>query len=88
MRAQSPGLAMRWAFLLPAGGTQRVWFPSQKGRIAVIQPGGYKYMDHCDRVYVQYFVFHFLWSFLQLLLFTDSVVLRSPEGPQNRSLTV
>lgn len=45
-------------------------------------------MDRCDQVYVQYFVFQVLRDFLQLVLFTDSVVLRSPEGPQNCSLTV
>lgn len=65
-----------------------MWFPSQIGRIAVIQPGGYEYLDRCDQVYVQYFVFRSLQGFLQLLLFTDSVVLRSPEGPQNCNLTV
>ena len=86
MCAQWPGLAIRWAFLLLSGGTQRVWSPSHAGRIAVIQPGGYKYMDRCDQVYVQYFVFHVLRDFLLLVLFTDSVVLRSPEGPQNCSL--
>ena len=73
MCAQCPGLAIRWAFLLPAGGTQCVWFPSHVGRIAVIQPGGYKYMDRCDQVYAQYLVFQFLQDFLQLLLLTDSV---------------
>lgn len=66
-----------------------MWFASLIGRIAVTPPGGYKYMDHCDHVYVQYFVFHFfLQGFLQLLLFTDLVALRSPKGPENHSLAV
>jgi len=43
-------------------------------------------VDCCDQVYVQYVVF--LWGFLQLLLFTDLMVLKSPEGPQNHSLAL
>lgn len=85
---QCPGLAIKRAFLVPAGGTQHLWFPSHLGRIAVVQPGGYKYMDPHDQGYEQYSVFHFLQGFPQLLLFTDLMVLRSPKGPQNHSLTV
>lgn len=57
-----------------------MWFASHIVRIAVIPPGGYKSVDHCDHVYVQCSVFRFfLQDFLQLLLFTDLVALRSPK---------
>lgn len=89
MGAQCPRLAIRWGFQLSTWGTQCVWFASHIRRIAVTPAGGYKYVDHSDHVYVQYFVFlFFLQGFLQLLLFTDLVALRSPKGPENHSLAV
>lgn len=65
------------------GGTPHVWFPSQTGRTAVIQPGGYKCVDCWDQFCVQCYGFcpTDLRDFLRLLLFTASVVLKSPEGP-------